>query len=35
MQIDTIASPERPRLAELGISPRTVEEILQEIMSEH
>lgn len=35
MQIDTIASPESPGLAELGISPRTVEEILQEIMSEH
>ena len=35
MQIDTIASPERPGLAELGISPHTVEEILQQIMSEH
>jgi uncharacterized protein YbjT (DUF2867 family) len=35
MQIDTIASPERPGLAELGISPHTVEEILQQIISEH
>jgi ferredoxin len=35
MQIDTIASPERPGLAELGISPHAVEEILQQIMSEH
>src|SRR4029077_13481435 len=35
MQIDTIASPERPGLAELGISRHSVEEILQQIMSEH
>jgi uncharacterized protein YbjT (DUF2867 family) len=35
MQIDTIASPEKPGLAELGISPHSVEEILHQIMSEH
>jgi uncharacterized protein YbjT (DUF2867 family) len=35
MQIDTIASPEKPGLAELGISSHTVEEILKQIMSEH
>jgi hypothetical protein len=35
MQIDTIASREGPGLAELGISPHSVEEILQQIMSEH
>jgi NADH dehydrogenase len=32
MQIDTIASPEKPGLAELGISPHAVEEILQQIV---
>ena len=33
MQIDTISSPERPGLAELGISPHAVEEVLQQIVS--
>jgi NADH dehydrogenase len=33
MQIDTVASPERPGLAQLGISPRAVEEIIQQIVS--
>jgi len=32
MQIDTIASPEKPGLVELGISPHAVEEILQQIV---
>ena len=35
MQIDTIASPDRPGFTDLGISPHTVEEILQQIMCEH
>jgi NADH dehydrogenase len=33
MQIDTVASPGTPGLAELGISPRAVEEIIQQIVS--
>ena len=33
MQIDTISSPERPGLAELGISPHAVEEVLQQMVS--
>jgi hypothetical protein len=31
MQIDTVASPAKPGLAELGVSPHAVEEILQQI----
>jgi hypothetical protein len=30
MQIDTVASPMRPGLTELGVSPHAVEEILQQ-----
>ena len=33
MQIDTISSLERPGLAELGISPHAVEEILREMLT--
>jgi NADH dehydrogenase len=33
MQIDTVPSPEMPRFAELGISPRSIEEILQRMLS--
>src|SRR5712672_1819440 len=33
MQIDTISSPETPGLAERGISPHAVEEILREMLS--
>jgi NADH dehydrogenase len=33
MQIDTVSSPEMPGFAELGISPHSVEAILQEILS--
>jgi len=32
MQIDPIASPERPGLAELGVSPRAVEDILRQMV---
>ena len=33
MQVDNVTSPEMPGFAELAISPRSVEEILQEILS--
>jgi uncharacterized protein YbjT (DUF2867 family) len=33
MQIDTVASPATPGLAELGISPHAIEEILQQMVS--
>jgi NADH dehydrogenase len=33
MQIDTVPSPEIPGLRELGVSPRSIEEILQEMLS--
>jgi NADH dehydrogenase len=33
MQVDNVTSPEMPGLAELGISPRSVEEVLQAIVS--
>jgi uncharacterized protein YbjT (DUF2867 family) len=33
MQIDTVSSPERPGLIELGISPHSVEAILQRMLS--
>ena len=33
MQIDTVSSPEMPGFVELGISPRSVEAILQEMLS--
>jgi NADH dehydrogenase len=32
MQVDTVWSPEMPGFEDLGISPRSVEEILQEIL---
>ncbi len=34
MQIDNVASPGMPGFEELGISPRSVEEILQEMLSD-
>jgi hypothetical protein len=34
MQIDTIASPERPGLLNLGISPQAAEEIIQQMASQ-
>jgi NADH dehydrogenase len=33
MQVDTVSSPEMPGFEDLGISPYSVEEILQEILS--
>jgi NADH dehydrogenase len=33
MQIDTVSSPEMPGFVELGISPRSVEAILQKTLS--
>ena len=33
MQIDTVSSPEMPGFGELGISPHSVETILQEMLS--
>jgi NADH dehydrogenase len=33
MQVDNVSSPEMPGFGELEISPRSVEEILQEILS--
>jgi NADH dehydrogenase len=33
MQIDTVSSPEKPGLVELGISPHSVEAILQKMLS--
>jgi NADH dehydrogenase len=35
MQIDTVSSPEMPGFAELGISPHSVEAILQRMLSAH
>ena len=35
MQIDTVLSPEMPGFGELGISPYSVEEMLQEILWDH
>ena len=35
MQIDNVASPEMPGFAELGISPLSIEEILEEILRDH
>ena len=35
MQIDTVASSERPGFKQLGITPVAVEEILQEILWDH
>jgi uncharacterized protein YbjT (DUF2867 family) len=35
MQVDNVSSPELPGFEELGISPHSVEEILQEILWEH
>ena len=32
MQIDTVASPDQPGFATLGISPRPMEEVLQNIL---
>ena len=32
MQVDTIASPDLPGFAELGISPHAIEETLREIL---
>jgi NADH dehydrogenase len=32
MEIDTVASPEMPGFAQLGISPRAVEDTLQEML---
>jgi NADH dehydrogenase len=35
MQVDNVASPKMPGFGELGISPHSVEEILQEILWDH
>lgn len=35
MQVDNVSSPNMPGFAELGISPRALEEILQEILRKH
>ena len=35
MQIDNISSPGMPGFGELGISPHSIEEILQEILYDH
>lgn len=35
MQVDTVSSPKMPGFAELGISPHSVEDILQEILWDH
>ena len=35
MQVDNVSSPEMPGFGELGISPHSIEEILQEILWEH
>ena len=32
MQIDNVSSPQMPGFADLGISPRSIEEILQEML---
>jgi hypothetical protein len=33
MQIDTVSSPEMPGFAELGVSPQSVEAILQKMLA--
>ena len=35
MQVDNVSSPEMPGFGELGISPHSVEEIFQEMLSDH
>ena len=35
MQVDNVSSPEMPGFGELGISPHSVEEILQEMLRDH
>jgi hypothetical protein len=35
MQIDTVSSPEMPGFVELGISPHSVEAMLQEMLSKY
>jgi NADH dehydrogenase len=35
MQVDNMSSPEMPGFGELGIAPRSIEEILQEILWDH
>ena len=35
MQVDNVSSPEMPGFGELGISPHSVEEILQEMLWDH
>ena len=35
MQVDTVSSPEMPGFEDLGISPHSLEEILQEILRDH
>src|SRR5207237_10101936 len=35
MQVDNVSAPEMPGFGELGISPHSVEEILQEILWDH
>ena len=35
MQVDTVTAPEMPGFSDLGISPRAVEETLQEILRLH
>jgi NADH dehydrogenase len=32
MQVDNVSSPQMPGFADLGISPRSIEEILQEML---
>jgi NADH dehydrogenase len=32
MQVDNVSSPEMPGFTELGISPRSVEEVLQKLL---
>jgi hypothetical protein len=33
MRIDTVASPDQPNFAALGISPRSMEEVLENILT--
>jgi NADH dehydrogenase len=35
MQVDNVSSPDMPGFGELGISPHSVEEILQELLWDH
>ena len=35
MEIDTVSSPEMPGFVEFGISPNSVEALLQEILSKY